>query len=115
MGRHSHRVWTIEQWKKVACETLFCWETLGPAIPLDVTLTRTTYLSIVADHVPPLMETLFPDVCGLFQQDNVPCYKAKMVQKWFDEHNNQFEVLTPPPKSPDLSPIEHLWDELDKQ
>ncbi|KAK3531714.1 hypothetical protein QTP70_025948, partial [Hemibagrus guttatus] len=47
-------------------------------------------------------------------QDNALCHKAKMVQEWFDEHNNMFEVLTWPPNSPDLSPIERLWDVLDK-
>ncbi|KAK3527039.1 hypothetical protein QTP86_008668 [Hemibagrus guttatus] len=73
------------------------------------------YLRIAADHVHPFMETLFPDVCGLFQQDNAPCHKAEMVQEWFDDHNNKFEVLTWPPNSPDLNPIQHLWDVLDKQ
>ncbi|KAK3531484.1 hypothetical protein QTP70_023275, partial [Hemibagrus guttatus] len=72
---------------------LFCCETSGPAIHVDVTLTCTTYLSTVADHVHPFMETVFPDACGLFQQDNAPCHKAKMVQEWFDEHNNKFEVF----------------------
>ncbi|KAK3570575.1 hypothetical protein QTP86_022521 [Hemibagrus guttatus] len=48
-------------------------------------------------------------------QDNAPCHKAEMVQEWFDDHNTQFEVLTPPPNSPDLNPIQHLWDVLDKQ
>ncbi|KAK3526203.1 hypothetical protein QTP70_017761, partial [Hemibagrus guttatus] len=52
---------------------------------------------------------------NISQQDNVPCHKAKMVQEWFDEHNNRFEVLTWPPNSPDLNLIEHLWDVLDKQ
>ncbi|KAK3553900.1 hypothetical protein QTP70_012922 [Hemibagrus guttatus] len=84
-------------------------------IHVDVTLTRTTYLSIVADHVHTFMETVFPDGCGLFQRDNAPCHKAKMLQEWFDEHNNEFEELTPPPNSPDLNPIERLWDVLDKQ
>ena len=51
---------------------MFFWETLGPAIHVDVPLTRTTYLSIVADHVLPFMETVFPDGSGLFQQDNAP-------------------------------------------
>ncbi|KAK3538284.1 hypothetical protein QTP70_034768, partial [Hemibagrus guttatus] len=42
-------------------------------------------------------------------QDNAPCHKAEMLQEWFDEHNNQFEVLTPPPNSPDLNPVQHLY------
>ncbi|KAK3539626.1 hypothetical protein QTP70_011045 [Hemibagrus guttatus] len=50
-----------------------------------------------------------------FKQDNAPCHKAEMVQEWFDDHNNQFEVLTPPPNSPDLHPVQYLWDVLDKQ
>ncbi|KAK3555298.1 hypothetical protein QTP86_014983, partial [Hemibagrus guttatus] len=29
---------------------VFCWEALGPAIHVNVTLICTTYLSIVADH-----------------------------------------------------------------
>ena len=71
---------------------MFCWETLGPAFHVDVTLTCNTYLSIAADHVHPFMETVFPDGCGLFQPDNVPCKKAKMVQEWFVEHSIEFEV-----------------------
>ncbi|KAK3519389.1 hypothetical protein QTP70_026949 [Hemibagrus guttatus] len=55
------------------------------------------------------------DDLDIHQQDNAACHKAKMVQEWFDEHNNQFEVLTWPPNSPDLNPIQHLLDVLDKQ
>ncbi|KAK3566489.1 hypothetical protein QTP86_034054 [Hemibagrus guttatus] len=94
-SRHSSFLLHVMLW------AMFCWETLGPAIHVDVTLTHTTCLSIVADHVHPSMETVFPDGCGLFQQDNAPCHKAKMVQEWFDEHN-KFKVLTWPPNSPEL-------------
>uniref|UniRef100_A0A3Q3JTD4 Transposase Tc1-like domain-containing protein n=1 Tax=Monopterus albus TaxID=43700 RepID=A0A3Q3JTD4_MONAL len=94
---------------------MFCWETLGPVIHVDITLTRTTYLNIVADQVHPFMAKVFPDGSGFFQQDDAPCYTAKSVQEWFEEHDSEFKVLTWPPNSPDLNPVEHLWDVLEKQ
>ncbi len=36
-------------------------------------------------------------------------------QKWFEEHNNELEVLTWHHNSLDLNPIKHLWDVLNKQ
>ncbi len=94
---------------------MFCWETLGPGIHVDVTLTRTTYLNIVADQVHPFMTMVFPDGSSVFQQNNAPCHMAEIVQKWFEEHDKEFKLLTRTPNSPDLNPIEHLWDVPEKQ
>lgn len=83
---------------------------LRPAIHVDFTLTRTTYPNIVADQVQ--MDTFFPHDSGLVQQDDRTCHTANMLQ----EHDNELKVLTwLSPDSPDLTPIHHLWDELDKQ
>ncbi|MCI4388573.1 hypothetical protein PGIGA_G00087550 [Pangasianodon gigas] len=109
MGRRQAGRGSVMLW------AMFCWETLGPVIHVDVTLTRTIYLNIAADQVHPFMATVFPNGSGLFQQDNAPCHSAKIVQAWFEEHDKEFRVLTWPPNYPDVNLIDHLWDVLDKQ
>ncbi|MCI4378051.1 hypothetical protein PGIGA_G00211420 [Pangasianodon gigas] len=52
MGRRQAGRGSVMLW------AMFCWETLGPGIHVDVTLTRTTYLNIAADDVHPFMATV---------------------------------------------------------
>ena len=43
----------------------------------------------------------------VFQQDNALIHKAGSVMQFFEKHN--IDLLTHPPYSPDLNPIEHVW------
>ena len=47
---------------------------------------------------------------GLFQQDNARAHSARDTMQLLNQ--NGINVLDRPSFSPDLSPLEHLWDEL---
>ncbi len=94
---------------------IFSWHTLGPLVPIEHRLNATAYLSIVHDHVHSFMTTVYTSSDGYFQQDNAPCHKAQIISDWFLEHDNEFTLIRCPPQSPDLNPIEHLWDVVERE
>ncbi|GBN50616.1 hypothetical protein AVEN_221035-1 [Araneus ventricosus] len=73
------------------------------------------YLNIIADQLHPYMALVFPTGNGIFQQNNAPCHKAWIVLEWFEEHTDEFHLMSWPPNSPDLNPMEHIWDVMEQR
>ncbi|GFX48420.1 uncharacterized protein TNCV_4614161 [Trichonephila clavipes] len=73
------------------------------------TLTDQRYVDdILLSHVRPFLNG-FPG--AIFQQDNARPHTARVAQDFL----RHFQTLPRPARSPDLSPVEHVWDQLKRQ
>ncbi|GBM07954.1 Transposable element Tc1 transposase [Araneus ventricosus] len=94
---------------------MFSWAALGPVVVVEQAMKAANYLNNITDQLHPYMAFVFPTRNGIFHQDNAPCHKARIVLEWFEEHTDEFHLMSWLPNSPDFNPMEPIWDAMERQ
>jgi len=101
----------IRKTQRFSSNNLMVWGALhyngtGSLIPIEGTVNAETYLEILKEGIPQTIRKL--NLRSLvFQDDNAPCHRAKIVERYKDQQG--INCLPWPANSPDLNPIEDIW------
>jgi hypothetical protein len=90
------------------------WNGVGQLVEVEGRMNADQYVDILDHHLLLSLEDLA--ISGedlIFQQDNDPKHTSKKAKQWIQDH--EISVLDWPAQSPDISPIEHLWQHIKKQ
>ena len=86
---------------------------VGNLVFIDGNMTGEVYRDILQKNLFESIKKLNLGREWAMQQDNDPKHRAHIVTHWLKE--KEVELLKWPPFSPNLNPVEHMWDEVERR
>ena len=97
----------------VTVRTCFTCRGIGKLHVLDQTMDRFYYREILERNLLPSIAIFGFSVGFTFMHDNDPKHTSALIKDWLIKQH--METLAWPSCFPNLNPVEHLWDELERR